>query len=385
MRFLALDGWRGIAAILVALYHLGFYNHIYDFSFLRNSYLFVDFFFVLSGFVISYAYQNRLTNTQQTKEFIILRIARLWPLHVFILALFILLELIKLLVMQKTGGWSVDTAPFTHEYSIESIVSNIFLLQSINLHDQLTWNYPSWSISVEFYTYLVFMVFTQLTQRYKQLTKPIHFIIILASFLMLYFNVDNLDEATYQNGIFRCILGFFLGNICFEVFMLNKDKKIPFPSIIEISVLISIILFVCQYGSDKYSLFAPFLFVIVVFIFAYEQGIVSQFLKISIIQNIGKWSYSIYMIHAFLILVIGRLFSIFERTTGNDLTIQHTYNNLDETLIYFKNMYVMDFLTLGYITILIVLASFSFKYIELKGSSLIKKSIFTEKEKIIPT
>ena len=56
MRFRALDSWRGIAACLVALYHLDAYSHLFDVPFLRNSYLMVDFFFVLSGFVIAANY-----------------------------------------------------------------------------------------------------------------------------------------------------------------------------------------------------------------------------------------------------------------------------------------------------------------------------------------
>jgi peptidoglycan/LPS O-acetylase OafA/YrhL len=61
-RFIALDSWRGIAACLVALFHLEAYSHlVYSHlnaaPFLRNSWLFVDFFFVLSGFVIAANYQ----------------------------------------------------------------------------------------------------------------------------------------------------------------------------------------------------------------------------------------------------------------------------------------------------------------------------------------
>ena len=64
MRFHSLDGWRGVAALFVSLYHLSFFNHIYGWEFLRNSYLFVDFFFVLSGFVITHAYQNKISDKQ---------------------------------------------------------------------------------------------------------------------------------------------------------------------------------------------------------------------------------------------------------------------------------------------------------------------------------
>lgn len=375
MRFLALDGWRGIAAILVALYHLDFYNHLHDLPFLRNSYLFVDFFFVLSGFVISHAYQNKLNSFQQAKEFIIFRIARLWPLHIFILFLFIILELVKLLILQNTGEWNAYTGPFTNEYSLHSIASNIFLLQSINLYDGLTWNYPSWSISVELYTYLVFMLFTLITHHYKSLIKPLNTLLISASILILFLSVDNLDDATYNNGIFRCILGFFLGGLCYKLFMSHSEKTPPYPSLLEIITLIFIILFIQLFGGTKYSLLSPFIFATAVFIFAFEGGVVSKLLRINVIQKIGTWSYSIYMLHALILLLIDRFFSIIEKTTNKALTIEHTVNDSTKELYYLQNPYVMDLLTLAYLLSLIVAASLSYRYIEQKGNLLIKKAL----------
>ena len=60
IHFGVLDSWRGVAALLVALFHLNILSSIYSLHFIRNSYLFVDFFFVLSGFVISHSYGHRL-------------------------------------------------------------------------------------------------------------------------------------------------------------------------------------------------------------------------------------------------------------------------------------------------------------------------------------
>ena len=65
-RFTALDGWRGICALLVALYHFHATSHFEQLAFIRHAYLLVDFFFVLSGFVITYAYWARLHTLRET-------------------------------------------------------------------------------------------------------------------------------------------------------------------------------------------------------------------------------------------------------------------------------------------------------------------------------
>ncbi len=65
-RFEALDGWRGVCACLVVLFHFHGYSPVYFSPLVRNSYLFVDFFFVLSGFVIAWNYASRLGTWSET-------------------------------------------------------------------------------------------------------------------------------------------------------------------------------------------------------------------------------------------------------------------------------------------------------------------------------
>ena len=82
-RFHVLDAWRGIAALLVALERLHAHGVFYSLPFVRNSYLFVDFFFVLSGFVIAHAYADKITDARSALTFALRRFGRLWPLHIF--------------------------------------------------------------------------------------------------------------------------------------------------------------------------------------------------------------------------------------------------------------------------------------------------------------
>src|SRR5882724_9776652 len=149
-RFRILDGWRGACALLVALFHLDAYWHFYETPLIRNAWLFVDFFFVLSGFVISHAYRGRLSDWREARSFVVRRVGRLWPLHMAVLALFILLEALKLAVV-STGHVGGDSLAFTDTKAFDAIAANIVLIQSLGVYDHLTWNFPSWSISTEFY------------------------------------------------------------------------------------------------------------------------------------------------------------------------------------------------------------------------------------------
>lgn len=55
---------------------------------MRNAYLFVDFFFVLSGFVIASTYQERIAGGFSVWRFMLLRLGRLYPLHIAVLVAF---------------------------------------------------------------------------------------------------------------------------------------------------------------------------------------------------------------------------------------------------------------------------------------------------------
>jgi peptidoglycan/LPS O-acetylase OafA/YrhL len=78
-RFLALDGLRGVAAAMVLLTHIGDVTH--HVTFFSHGYLAVDLFFVLSGFVIASAYEQRLNASRQPiRDMIRVRLTRLYPM-----------------------------------------------------------------------------------------------------------------------------------------------------------------------------------------------------------------------------------------------------------------------------------------------------------------
>ena len=133
-RYVALDGWRGVCACVVMLYHFQITSHVYDVTLIRNAFLFVDFFFVLSGFIIANAYYGGLRHRHGLYRFMVLRFGRVYPLHFFVLVAFVAWDLLL---------FSNGRQLFQGIHSIESLWTNLVMLNAMGLHDGLTWNYLS--------------------------------------------------------------------------------------------------------------------------------------------------------------------------------------------------------------------------------------------------
>jgi peptidoglycan/LPS O-acetylase OafA/YrhL len=132
-RYEALDAWRGVAALLVAVYHLPVAHGLALQPWFKAIELFVDFFFVLSGFVICHAYSERLENGPQATRFLIRRFGRVWPLHAVVLGLLVALELGRLAAATLLGT-AFSVPPFTETRTVDAIVTNLFLVQAFDLH-----------------------------------------------------------------------------------------------------------------------------------------------------------------------------------------------------------------------------------------------------------
>jgi peptidoglycan/LPS O-acetylase OafA/YrhL len=314
-RFVALDAWRGMCALLVAMFHLQAYSHIYDSNLVRHSYLFVDFFFVLSGFVITASYRTKLLSGFSFWHFMLLRLGRLYPLHIAILVTFIAIEILRYRYSGLLGG---SDDKFTGAHSLEAIITNVLLIQSLGVHKMLTWNLPSWSISVEFYTYAVFAIALLLMR--IRIGIFVALVVLVAPILLLRF-VGQID-TDYDFGFVRCLLGFFLGFACYDLYLLIQQREgwwknnSPTMSLIEVFTVGVVILFVCFCGSGPVSVAAPFVFGLAVIIFSLESGGVSKILKLWPFVFLGALSYSIYMVHTLVLMAMAYACQLTEREFG---------------------------------------------------------------------
>ena len=322
-RFGVLDSWRGICALLVALLHFPTSSALSQSAFVASSYLFVDFFFVLSGFVIAGNYRRRLDEPRQVARFVVVRFGRLYPLHLFVLLLFVAFEVVRLALPQLQGAGAPP--PFTGGNSFGNLGLNLFLLQGTGLASELTWNGPSWSISSEFFAYLAFagIVFVAGRRGWLLLCA----LLLAGPILLAAYSPTDMD-ATYKFGLVRCLYGFSAGALLawFLHDALVEQKAAAANgaawlgwTVAELCILLAIGRFVVDFGDGKGGIAAPFLFTAALYIFAHEGGLVSAVLRGRFFLLLGTLSYSIYMLHIF---VQGRMINVaglLDKKLGTDL------------------------------------------------------------------
>ncbi|MEQ1697635.1 MAG: acyltransferase [Hyphomicrobiaceae bacterium] len=310
-RYRVLDAWRGICACLVAFIHVPVAHGWQDAGAFHSLQLFVDFFFLLSGFVICHAYGERLERDGNWTGFMIRRFGRVYPLHIAALAGFVTLELFKV-VAGLFASLPIDGAPFTGPRSLATLLSNLVMTQSFGLHGMTSWNGPAWSIGVEFYTYAVFAGAVLITgaRSWVFLGLAVLGLAVMAGVSPLWL------FATHDYGFWRCLYGFFLG--CLVCNFLSAAPSatmarlagrgrfagMSLATVIEIASVAVLAVYLALTGINASSLAAPLVFAGIVLVFAGEGGAISRMLLAAPAQTLGLWSYSIYMIHMLLFAVL---------------------------------------------------------------------------------
>jgi peptidoglycan/LPS O-acetylase OafA/YrhL len=299
-RFEALDALRGVCALLVVLFHVPVYHALKDIGSFANLQFCVDMFFALSGFVLCHAYGQRLNDRAESIRFVAMRFARLWPLHIVMLTLFVGLETGKFIFSRADTAFALDSQAFGPGRSLWEIATNILFLQSFNLHAGLSWNGPAWSAAVEFYVSILFATVVMLFPRQRY---AIFLALCLAAGALLYQVSPEALFVSSDWGILRAMFGFFAGCLAYHL-RARSDEKLTAPNLWEACCVVLVIAFAASrpWGPSHYAF--PLLAIIVLYVFSYDQGAVSKVLRSSILQKLGLWSYSIYMIHTFLFQVM---------------------------------------------------------------------------------
>jgi peptidoglycan/LPS O-acetylase OafA/YrhL len=303
-RFEALDAWRGICAILIVVFHFTSAIHcrVETSIFIGNAYLFVDFFFVLSGFVLCHCYRQKIADQGDIVRFAIKRFGRVWPLHAVVLLIFFAaIATIGLLPHPKSLAmtWNYN------DYAVRALLPEFLLLNAMGLQSAI-WNGPAWSIGAEFYTYLIFALIVLFAGR--RLILPC-LIISIAALTFIFCKAPDLMNATWDYGIVRCLAGFFGGVAAYHCFAPGESPRFLRGTFVELGAVALVIVFIEYAGNgadavSAISLAAPLVFGLVVVVFAREQGFLSLLLRARPFHALGRYSFSIYMIHMPMLILL---------------------------------------------------------------------------------
>jgi peptidoglycan/LPS O-acetylase OafA/YrhL len=213
----ALTSVRGLAAWLVVLYHIrggiaGLPPAVE--AMFAKGYLAVDFFFLLSGFVIWLTWHDRLNTPGAIPRFLQKRIARIWPLHAVMLAFAVALALL----LRATGR---DDPAFP----VAELPLHILLVQNWGFTAILHWNDPAWSISCELAAYLLFPLLVLVVNwRKRSIVALMGIAAVLLTTLHVVMNgANSLGDDIPRFGLIRCLTEFVTGSIVAAVFLRMQE------------------------------------------------------------------------------------------------------------------------------------------------------------------
>lgn len=298
-QLLQLTALRFFAALSVLIYHSSFLRYIENplktiaSTVFDEGYAGVPFFFVLSGFILSHTYHDKLGSGHiSSRKYLLLRIARIFPLHVLIAALFVIYT------------------PYGQHSSVLQVSLNALLLQSWipNSEYYFSLNGVSWSLSVELFFYSSFIFLVKLPTKWLMGLVALWATVITLNAVGVVLNHGTWIESgkpTLNLWLF-CIspvtrlLEFMIGILTHRLSRARAMRKASLNECLAIlGLMIAIGIFSVHKFSDilRYQLLYLPVMTFLIYSFAPGQGILSELLKRKGLVLLGEASFSLYMIH----------------------------------------------------------------------------------------
>lgn len=290
-----LTSLRFIFALMVFAAHCYVIDPHFSHFLYKEGFVGVSFFFVLSGFIIAYNYQRKLVEKKVTRrEFWVARFARIYPLHIATLLLSLL-----------TGGYLLTMNWDT----VLIFCSQLFLLHPFvpEMEYFFSFNSPSWSLGCEQLFYLLFPFIALWFSNTRRLFLALVAVGILVAWGMYFTAEEQIRAYWYVNPLTR-LPDFGVGILLFKLYgKCAKNWNVKRATCLEIG---AIVLFFAFYyiGSAgllpkvyRYSVYYWIPVSLVIYVFAVNRGKISRFLSNRYLVIGGEISFSIYLIHLFVL------------------------------------------------------------------------------------
>lgn len=305
----ALSGARAIPPLILVLFHFceghGYRGFKWFDLLAAKGYLWVEFFFVLSGFILIHVYGSKARDFWRGRAylpFLRARLTRLYPLHLFML--FVILALvIGLRALAAAGGYvSIYDQPYHAICTFPTFVANLFLVQAWNLFPYLSWNGVAWFVSVEFLLCLLFPLYLYLASGGGILRGMLLVGAGLAGLIALDLTSKHGLDITFHNGIFRGMSGFGIGvGLAVLYAAAKRTQSAPLPEWMHTAAqagMVGLLFYAIYYtgwSHTRRDIWTVLPMVGLVFLLAFDRGLVAALLKTKVPMRLGEWSYAIFM------------------------------------------------------------------------------------------
>jgi len=299
--FVPLTSLRGIAAVLVVLFHAQIFGLAPYFASATmlpaKGYIWVDFFFMLSGFVIAHSYGQRFVSgvsRRDLADYLTARFARIYPLHLAMLLVFLAIELARPTIFgdvypsaNRAGGFGpVD-------FTTPSFFGHLFLVQALPFHAHTSWNAPAWSISCEAAVYFIFPVlFLALARGGRSMLWPAA--ALAATTLTLLYGLAEPRSLDAGFNVVRCAAEFTIG-LC--LYRLYAGRRLPAVLASDIVAWPAVALLILSLHLGLADLLIVAELALLLLVAVVNRGRLRAALETRVPEFLGRISYSIYMVH----------------------------------------------------------------------------------------
>lgn len=293
IRFDLLDGLRGLAAIAVMAFHFTLAKELY---WVKGSVIFIDMFFMLSGFMLAHRYGPDLLAGMSFRQFMLHRLSRLGPLYYLAL----LLGLIAALLAMNAGEFPSVTPK---QFGTALVLGAVWLPYQNNvawwildgrplLMSNFPFNGPSWTMFFEAFTCIMFFFYVQ---RFKKLSGIllVSVALVMHIFIAYWFQQFNAgSDWNFHFGFPRFVADFFAGALFYQMGLHKRPAK-PWLALF-VSVIIVLVVF--GVGGDWVAFVCsitliPWIIVLAAAIPLQSRGLIRT------CTLLGNLSYPLYIVH----------------------------------------------------------------------------------------